>query len=262
MLARLVLPFALLALPAVAQGPIRYAPASARYRLHSVVNRTQEMNGQKQQLKITSDQRVSLRMTPQSKDTLGFEITLDSTRIVAEPTVPLPDVAHLQGTKLTGAMLPTGKIVRYGSTADTTDASALTMVESMTHFLVTLPRDAKVGSTWTDTSSSSVKREDNSLDQRTITRSTILGDTTYAGEKAWRVRRESQLSLTGSQTQNGTTLNLAGSGTGTGMYYISQTGSYLGSTASQNMQMTMSIPAQKVTIPVTQNATSVVETVR
>jgi hypothetical protein len=68
------------------------------------------------------------------------------------------------------------------------------------------------------------------------------------------------LKITGSQTQSNQQITMDGGGTGEGMYYIGSNGIYLGSTASQKMNMT--VKAAGTVIPVTQTATSTVELAR
>ncbi|MBX6331796.1 MAG: hypothetical protein IRY91_08110 [Gemmatimonadaceae bacterium] len=245
------------ALPA--QAGIVYAPGNHQYHLLSVINRVQEVQGQKSEFKITNEQRLSVRISAHGRDTLDFAYTLDSSRLTSEPPVQLPDVSKLQGVQVSGSMSPLGKVYVVHSTASADDPDAANLIEGMSKFLVTLPKGAKVGSTWTDTTLNSVKRDGNNLDMRTITTSKILGDTMYAGQRAWRVQRTSVLHLEGNQSQNGQALQVAGDGTGDGMYYVSTSGTYLGSSATQRMSMKITLPGGAETVPVTQVVTSTVE---
>lgn len=244
------------ALPA--QGHLGYAPGAQRYHLVSIITRSQEMAGQKTQFRITNEQQVSVKLEQRGRDTLDFAYTLDSSRITSDPPAELPDVGKLQGTMVHGSMSPLGKVYT-ASVMGAQEADSKNLVDGMTRFLVTLPKDAKVGSTWTDTTRNSVKAEGNNLDMNTVTTSKILGDTTFAGKKAWRVQRSSVLVISGDQNQNGQRMHIDGHGTGASMYYISETGTYLGSAGSQNMAMSISLPGSGQTVPVNQTVTSKVE---
>ena len=251
------------ATPLLSQGPVKYAPGSRRYHLISVVKRTQEMDGQKTEFQITNEQRVSLKILAHSKDTLRFAVTLDSTKLSSNLPVQLPDLSKLQGTQVSGAMSPTGKVYSISSSvvADSgTDTQNL--VEGMSRFLIAVPPGAKVGSSWVDTATSTVNRQGNDLESKTITTTTLLGDTTYAGQRAWRLERKLVLQIGGTQVQGNDQLSMKGEGTGSGMYYVSTRGVYLGSTATENMTMTVAIASKGLTIPVTQSATSKVELVK
>ena len=243
-----------------AQGTVRYAPGAQRYHLISVVKRTQEMEGQKTEYQITNEQRVSLNIVQHGKDTLRFAVTLDSSRLSSNLPVQLPDLSKLQGTQVSGAMSPSGKVysVTASVVADSgTDTQSL--VEGMSRFLLQVPPGVKVGSSWVDTATSTVKREGNDLKSKTITTTTLLGDTTFAGQRAWRLERKLVLQIGGTQVQGSDQLSMKGEGTGSGMYYVSTKGVYLGSTATQRMMMTVAIASKRVTIPVTQSVISKVE---
>jgi hypothetical protein len=253
-------------LPAL--GQIHYAPTVQHYRLHSTVQRSQEQNGQKTDGLITNDQQVTVtiqgpggKSTVSDKDTLHFAVTLDSTNMSSTLAVQLPDVSVMQGTKVSGDMLPTGKVLSFKSdtkAADGVDRESI--VSSMAHFLLALPTAATVGTKWTDTASTNVSNEGNTLQTQTITSSAVIGDTTYAGQKAWRVHRQSVLKISGSQAQANQKITMDGDGSGEGMYYIGSNGVYLGSTSSQKMNMT--VKAAGTVIPVVQTATSTVQIAR
>lgn len=253
-------------LPAL--GQIHYAPSTQHYRLHSTVRRIQEQNGQRTDGTITNDQLVTVaiqapkgKSVVSDKDTLHFAVSLDSTNMSSTLTVQLPDVSVMQGTTVTGDMLPTGKVLNFKSDTKAADGvDRQSIVASMAHFLLPLPDAAKPGTIWSDTANTNVSSDGSTLQTRTITTSSVLGDTTYGGQKAWRVQRQSVLKISGSQTQPNQTITMEGDGTGEGMYYIGSNGVYLGSTASQ--KMTMTVKAAGTVIPVTQTATSTVEIAR
>lgn len=245
-----------------AQAPIMYAPGSARYHLISVITRSQEQGGQKAQFKITNEQQVTVKLSAHGKDTLDFAYTLDSSKVVSEPPVQLPDVSKLVGTSVKGSMSAHGTVYALSSNAADSDADAKNLMEGMSKFLLPIPKDAAVGSSWTDTTVNSVTSEGNKLDMSAITTSTLVGDTTFQGQKAWRVERSSVLSLRGKQSQAGQELQVEGEGTGNGTYYLGANGVYLGSTATQRMNMRVSLPATGESVPVTQAVTSTVEMIR
>ena len=84
----------------------------------------------------------------------------------------------------------------------------------------------------------------------------MIGDTTIAGQLAWRVHRTSTLVISGTQSQKDQQITMDGTGTGEAMYYIGANGVYLGSTSTQSMKET--VKAAGIVIPVTQTATSTV----
>jgi hypothetical protein len=156
-------------------------------------------------------------------------------------------------------MAATGKVSSYTSTAQKNDPDMQRLVEGMSQFLIVLPRDAKRGSTWTDTTHGTVEQNGAHLNTTSIITSKIIDDTTFDGQHAWRVRRSMALSMSGTQAGTGQSLTIDGTGTGDGIYYLSAAGVYLGSTATQNMRMKVVAKETGETIPVTQAVTSKVE---
>ena len=107
-------------LPAL--GQIHYTPSVQRYRLHSTVERSQEQNGQKTSGVITNEQQVTLSLEApgakgalSDKDTLRFAVTLDSVNMSSNLAVQLPDIQVMQGTKVSGVMLPSGPRMRVSA---------------------------------------------------------------------------------------------------------------------------------------------------
>jgi len=253
-------------LPAL--GQIHYSPSVQRYRLHSTVERSQEQNGQKTSGVITNEQEVTVSLqapgaksTLSDKDTLHFAVTLDSVNMSSNLAVQLPDVKVMQGTKVSGEMLPSGKVLTFSSDTKSTDGvDRESIVASMAHFLLTLPATAGANTTWTDTATQNFSKDGNTLKTSTITVSKVIGDTTVAGQPAWRVHRTSTLVIAGTQAQSNQQISMDGTGTGEAMYYIGRNGVYLGSTSTQTMSET--VKAAGIVIPVTQTATSVVTIIK
>lgn len=243
-----------------AQGAFSYAPGKNTYRHTEVRKTSQEVMGQKQDIDITTLERVSLAIAPKTGDSLAFVFTVDSASMTASMPQAQRDLSKLVGTTVTGVMSKRGKA--YTAVSSLTDAEGQNMAEGLKHFLVTFPENPKVGSTWVDTVT--VKPVVEGLDITTvvIVTSKILGDTTIAGEKAWRVEQNATLTTTGSGNQGGQALVFDGTGTTSGMAYVSAKGVYMGSSSTQNQAMTITIPGAGMTIPMTTAVTSKVELVK
>ncbi|HEX5436955.1 MAG TPA: hypothetical protein VFW98_07345 [Gemmatimonadaceae bacterium] len=256
----LLLPTLLCAGGLSAQGKgFAYAPGAHHYRVTSTVTRTQEAGGQKAALKIDTDQRVTVTVTRHSADTLDFAVRLDSTSITSEPQVQLPDLSKYIGLNVSGAMSPGGKVFAMKASLDSaSDPAVQGLVEGLGRFLVPFPAGTRVGSTWADTNSTAPDSSGQGVTSKTITTSRVLGDTVYAGQRAWRVARTVGTTLDGSTTEGGQQLSVTGKGNGSGMFYVSHAGVYLGSTMKQNTSMTIS-GAGGMTVPITQTGVSKIE---
>lgn len=248
---------AAIAMPA--QAVAKYSPGTRRYHLITVTTRSAEQDGQHSEFRITTDQILSVKIAARTKDTLDFSYTMDSSSIVTDPPIGMPDISSMKGTEVHGAMSPQGKVYTFTSAADSNDLDRQRLVAGMSKFLVTLPANAHVGSTWVDTTDKNTDQGGDHLDQRTITTSTILADTVYQGERSWRVRRQDALSMAGTQSSLGSHQTLDGHGAGDAVYYISTAGVYLGSVGSQTTQVTITEKETGKTTPGTLSGTSKVE---
>src|SRR5262249_14251869 len=120
---------------------------------------------------------------------------------------------------------------------------------------------ATIGKAVTDTTSSRQTDGGSDLTERTVTTTTILGDTTYAGQRAWRIRRDTEVQVAGTLMQEGQALQESGGGTGTGTFYVTERGVYLGSKTQSATTTTLTLPAG-TTIASALNATSSVPLVK
>lgn len=241
-----------------AQG-VTYAPGTAQYRITSVTKSTSEMQGQSQEAEISATQRISVNVTAKSKDTLQFTITLDSAKSSSSnPMIPPTDVSKLIGTKVTGTMSPVGKTYAVSPAPAAGGEDVAALVEGLSHFLVSLPKGG-AGASAVDTIDSKVKRNGVDVSRNVITTSKVVGDTTYAGEKAWRIQRTAVLAVTGQGETQGQAISLAGKGDIAEMVFVSQKGMYLGSNSTSNINLTIQVPGANLEIPQKQVTTTTVE---
>lgn len=253
-------------LPAL--GQIHYAPGLQHYRLHLTDRRVQEQNGQKSEGTITNDQLVTIDLRgPHNtgevgrNDTLRFAMSLDSISLNSTYSVALPDVSAMQGTTVSGEMLPSGKVLNFKSDTKATDGvDRSSMVESMAHFFLTLPDTAKMGSKWTDTTNANVSSNGTIMQSQTIATTSVVGDTTYDGQRAWRIQRQAIFTINASQAQEKQQITMSGNGTGEGTFYIGFNGVYLASVWVKKMNLV--VKAAGTVTPATTTSTSTVELAR
>ncbi len=246
------------ALPVSAQTTALYSAGNHRYDVTSVVKREQEHLGTKQSMEITTMQQVSLELTQKGRDSLGFRVTLDSSSSTASDGAELPNLNGLKGIGIRGTLSPLGKVYEYAPQVALDDELVKQLQTGMSHLLPVFPKGVRVGTTWVDTNVTAVNSAGNDLRTTTIITSTILSDTTYEGGPAIRVERKFAQQMTGKGEQLGQTMQFEGSGGGSGMYYVSRGGIYLGSTESTSSTMTLTLQPSGVTIPVKQTVTSTV----
>ena len=109
----------------------------------------------------------------------------------------------------------------------------------------------KVGESWVDTVKVTGNRGGLDVNTTIIVTSTYAGDTSYAGEKSWRIQRNLVFTVSGAGAQQGMALVIEGTGTGERTDYITSKGVYMGSALTQTSKSTVSLPADGMTIPMT-----------
>ena len=204
-----------------------YAPGTSKYRLTAVNTVTQEAQGQKVEQEVTSEQKLTVVLGRRGPDTLSFAVTLDSAK-VSTSLGPAPDLTALLGLTVTGALSPLGSV--YTSKAPEARGAELAgpLADEMTRFLPRLRQALAIGATWTDTTAGKVTQNGMSLNRTVITTSKVVGDTTYQGERAWRIDRTSQAAFAGTGTSDGQALTLEGTAKGADNLYVARRGVYLG----------------------------------
>ena len=238
-----------------------YAPGSHKYRVESNTKVSQEVNGQTIDGELNARHLLSLNVARQGKDTLSLAYTWDSASIATAGPVPSPDLSKVSGTKSSGRASPTGKV--YSFDPGTPLAEGLPAMEEFEHFLpVVSPVNRKPGEMWVDTVTVNGKRGGFDVNTTIVVTSTFGGDTTFAGEKSWQIRRNLTFTVAGAGTEQNMAMVIEGAGTGERTDFITSKGVYLGSTLTQTAKSTISLPANNMTIPMTTTVTSRVERVK
>jgi hypothetical protein len=238
-----------------------YAPGTAQYRLSAVNKLTQEAAGQKVEQEVTAEQRLTVVLGRQGRDTLSFAMTLDSAK-VSTTLGPAPDVSALLGLKVSGVLSPLGVIYSSKAPEGTTSELAGPVADEMTRFLPRLRPALTVGTTWTDTTSGKVNQRGITLDRMVITTSKVVGDTTYQGERAWRIDRTTRATFAGTGTTEGQPLTMEGTSNGTDNLYVARTGVYLGGSMSNAATIKVTLVANGTEIGLTQNQNTTITRVK
>jgi len=241
--------------------PFAYAPGSYRYSVTTVVQRTQDQPADRPPFafETVTKQWVRLDLAAKSADTLAMTITVDSVTVGSSLTAPPPNVDKLRGAKLTGTVSPVGRVYAFQPPGNA-DPETAALYAAFRKFLLPVPaRALAVGSRWADTSADTVTREGLNVTTRTVTTSTVAGDTTIAGQRAWRIERSSVIEGKGTGTEAGRPLRLRNDGTISGTHYLSMSGVYLRSASTQRSELLLSVSENEVSSPIVQTIKSNVE---
>jgi hypothetical protein len=136
------------------------------------------------------------------------------------------------------------------------EASTDTMPEVLKeyrNFFVTLAPDAALGRTWVDTLVIPLEARGLNFGTATmVTTSKIVGDTTYAGAKAWKIQRTAEGSGSGTTEQMGMELTLRMATNASGTIYFGVAGAQVGAAGIATSNITVAVPSQNITLPITQ----------
>ncbi len=237
-----------------------YKTGSNSYRVDQSINATQTMQGQSVESSASTLQLISLSISPASPG-LQFSLTVDSasTMLVGAPPQQ-QDMANdamreLKGKRVTGTMSPQGRV----ATAQASDSapSSEQMLSSARGFLPKLPDGGlKAGASWNDSTTSRFNNNGVEGTTTVVSSHSVVGDTTISGQPAWKIAQKGTVRMVGSGVSQGAEISLDGNGTVEGHSFVSKSGVYLGGDQQLKQNMTISVPAAGMKIPMEQNVTT------
>ena len=225
-------------------------PRTTRYRIETQVEQVIDLSAVGQ-----AEQRNNLTLanflTITFDDTVGgqtIHAVLDSIVKLSDGPVPEQDsLDKARGRTWHALLAADGKV----SDVKRVDSSSSGQVSDLlTNFFPRVRPGAKVGDQWTDTTESTSSEEGQSLTTRTVTNYSVTGTETRNGARALKVESAFSLAQTGEINQGGQSLSVDGSGTGTGTYFVTQDGRYLGGTSTTSAELQITAAAIPAPIPV------------
>jgi hypothetical protein len=217
-----------------------YTPGTQRYKIEIATQNQRDQNGGRApaEFDYTTTQLITVHLTRRSPDTLAIAVTVDSIEQQSALDAPKEDLSWARGVKLSGTISPTGQVYRFNAPADA-DGNLRGLYEGFRFFLPALRPSLAAGTSWADTSKqrSGQRGSFDSVSTQKVVTSRVTGDTTYAGQRAWRIERAGNLSLSGQGTEAGKVLRVVGDGTIKGVQYVSMSGVYLGARVTQIMRL-------------------------
>lgn len=242
-----------------------YAPGTQHYRVTTVDTRTQDQAGGRAPFEFanTTTEYVTVTIAPRSRDTLSLTLIVDSVGVTSTLDAPAADTGGFRGTRLEGTMSPQGRLYVFAPPRGVTDPKTVGLYRAFRRFVTPLPAEIGPGTTATDTTVDAFRRGEFDIKTSTVTTVRIAGDTTYMGQRAWRVERNAALSTSGEGRESGKAIHLEGEGNIRGVHFVSAAGVLLGSTATQTNRIQMSMDsAGGTSAPIQTNIKSTVEALR
>lgn len=216
-----------------------YTPGTQRYRLTTVVARTQNQAGGRAPFEFTNTTTmdVTLTLARRTRDTLALTLRVDTVFVASDLDAPPADLTGYRKATLTGLMSPQGHVYAFDAPRDASEPVS-NLYRAFRRFLVPFPSgDIGPGTAWSDTTTTTVAVGGFATRTIAITNSRIASDTTYRGQPAWRIDRTGSFTITGNTTTQPDTTRLSGDGTMHATDYVGLSGVFLGNTSTQNTQL-------------------------
>jgi hypothetical protein len=252
--------------PPRATAAFAYAPGTRRYRLTTVVARTQNQAGGRAPFEFTNTTTmdVTLSLVARARDTLVMTLTVDTVAVKSDLDAPPADLSGYQRATLSGLISPQGRVYAFEPPANAT-APTSSLYRAFRRFLVPFPNGSVVpGTTWSDTATTAVKVGGFNTHTVAITTSKISGDTAYAGRQAWRIEQSGTIAISGEAGSGQDSTQLSGDGTIRAVDFVAVNGVFLGNTSTQTTQLQQFKPRQPgiESTPIQQSIKSKVEELR
>jgi len=238
--------------PAAAAEPstLRYAAGPGRYRVESNVRITREMMGNTQDQDANTTMLVSTTLNEESGQLL-LSATVDSIAVTGSPEAASA-LSAARGRSFRARFSPLGRPVR--DSAAQGDVIEMQIGRSIREFLAVLPASLSAGTTWTDTVTEEQPIPDinGRISTRSIRQNRLVGWETRDGVRALHIATTGTYTITGSGDAGGQALELNGTGNATAERWVSAAGVYLGATASDSSNLTVTVTSVGMTIPIRQ----------
>lgn len=247
--------------PSGSQG-VRLGPSTLRYRVERRIESVQELPSQQQVTRLGFAIFVTATIRIPA-DSVGYPATFTVDSIVADSGVILPITVRLdaaRGLSFSGKLTAQAEF-RNSTPSDSVVAQGLARIlGNFRDFYPHLPVGAvALGAVWTDTISRTERV--GIFDRLTVTainvsRAGALED--RGGVHSLRIDVNSTVTLAGAGEQGGQPVRLEGSGTRTGVEFVSVDGRYLGGESRDSIAQTITLSLQGLVVPVRQMSHSLV----
>jgi hypothetical protein len=232
---------------------------TTRYRVDTRSESVADLSGvgageQRQAMAMSSYITVKLADTTGGK---SLRVTVDSMTIDPGTPIPASMADSVRGMTWTGLLGPDGTVSNLKGEAGALNEQFTSMLNT---FFPRTKGELAAGARWIDTVNVTNSDSASSTRAQTITRWSVGGKEQHAGVEATRLDAAFDLTMTASgQTPQGS-MDMEGTGTGTGTYFVAPDGMYLGGTTQLENDMTVSLAAAPMPIPVTATTKTTIST--
>jgi hypothetical protein len=233
-------------------APVGQAPVTSRFRVDQSL--TQDIDATAAgKGKQTISFSTSSFLTVTLNDTAGgksVRIVVDSMR--GDSTTPIPAAVFdsARGAEFHAFLSTAGKLSDL--VAVNVSPGAARVQGFLTDFFPWVKVGAKPGEEWADTSTKATTDGVDSVVVQRVTSYRVVGKETHGARKALRVASQYTSTIHGTQpTDTGPPARIQGTGTGTGTYFVSTDGAYLGGEWQLRSALTISGSFSSEPLPIT-----------
>ena len=236
-------------------GPIRYEPGAARYAVHRRLRVEQHVGGQPQLQDFGTTIFLSATVAAPT-DSSGYPASFRVDSMVPDSGTPPPLVDNMTRARalvFTGHLTPRGDFVNATPSDSAAAQAAAQLLGNLRDFLPRLPPGGLTpGAAWTDTTEVAQQSGGSDVIRRTVTRATASPPREHGGAAAVRIEATQTYTISGHGANAGQPFELSGAGVGSGTGYVGLDGRYLGGEWRDSLALSVRLPVQGVTVPVTQ----------
>jgi hypothetical protein len=227
------------------------APVTARYRVDQTL--TQDMDASaagkgKQTISFSTASFLTLTLT----DSVGgrsVRLVVDSMRGDSASPIPAAVFDSAKGAEFHAFLNATGKLSDLEAISGT--PAALRVQGFLTDFFPWVKPGVKTGEQWADTTAKATTDGTDSVVVKRITAYRVVGNETREKRKTVRISSEYNSSVAGTQPTPNGPARIEGSGKGTGVYFVTPEGLYLGGDWQLRSSLTISGAFANEPLPIT-----------
>lgn len=160
--------------------------------------------------------------------------------------------------KLTGAMALDGHVSNSKVLDKSGNPTDSPLAANMRSFMPRLKVGGTPGSTWSDTTNTTRPQGNGTVTTAIVNNFTLVGDTTVAGVKGWKVVAVSEGTLSGNGNQQGADFTIKGTINGGGTFVVGAGGALISADLASNINMMVDVPMAGMQIPITQKQTTAI----
>jgi hypothetical protein len=226
-----------------------------RYVVYRRLRIEQTFSGQPQRQDLGARVFVGIVITGPA-DTSGYPATFTVDSVLPDPGTPQPiadNMAKVRALVLAGRLGPRGDF-QGTAISDTVNAQSIAqLVGNFRDFLPRIPPEgARVGTKWTDTMTITQRSGGGAVTRRATVTSAATAWENHSGTRSLRIESTATYSLAGSGENGGQSFEVGGTGMTTARALIAEDGRFLGAESQDSTSLTVKLPAQGLSIPVTQ----------